>query len=196
MSIRTLICLLGLLFACLLSACASELSEPQPTPVPWQRASYVSTRLNPGFAVQFPATWRYQVLEAGIILSNNADVLSASDNTELPSGTLILNISLLTENQVRVIGARNAADLIDAFVASSTNDALGPQYRNTDAIKIEDRDGAQSFVSIAGSDSLLLTLELEGNFALAVAVAPEGELKTHTDDLNEIFASIELLKPE
>ncbi len=196
MPFRTSLSLSIIVIVCFLSACGSEIIEPEATPVPWQRTSFVSTRLSPGFALQFPATWRYQVLEAGIILSNDPDVLSAPNTAEIPSGALIMNVSLLTENQVRVIGARNAADLIDAFVASSSDDALTPKYRDTNAIKIEGRDGAQSFVSIAGSDSLLLTMNLEGNFALAVVVAPEGELKTHIEILNKIFASIELLNPE
>lgn len=195
MSFRTFLILSLFILACLLSACGSA-SEAPPTPIPLQRASFVSNRLNPGFAVQFPSTWRYQVLEAGIILSNDHEILSAPDTADIPSGALIMNISLLTENQVRLIGARNAADLIDAFVDSSPDDALTPKYRDTNAIKIEGRDGAQSFVSIAGSDSLLLTLNLGDNYVLAVVVAPEGELQNHTEVLNEIFATVELLQPE
>ena len=197
MTFRTVFGLFVIIFALLLSACGGESSTPQATPVQLQRASYVSTRLNPGFAVHFPTSWRYQVSEAGIMLSNDPDLLSApAVNPEMPGGSLAMNISLLTEEQVRSIGARNAAGLIDAFVGSSNIDALAPKYRDTNAITIEGRDGAQAFVSTGGSDSLLLALDLQGNFVLAVVVAPKDELKQHTGILNSIFASVELLKTQ
>ena len=197
MTFRTVFGLFVIILASLLSACGGESSTPQATPVQLQRASYVSTRLNPGFAVHFPTSWRYQVSEAGIMLSNDPDLLSApAVNPEMPSGSLAMNISLLTEEQVRSIGARNAAGLIDAFVGSSNIDALAPKYRDTNAITIEGRDGAQAFVSTGGSDSLLLALDLKGNFVLAVVVAPKDELKKHTGILNSIFASVELLKTQ
>ena len=184
-----------LLLALVSAACGGgEDSTPQPTPLQLQHASFVNTRLSPGFALHFPVSWRYQVTETGIMLSNHPDLLTAEDDgAAIPSGALAANVSLLTEAEVQGIGARNAAGLIDAFVGSSSSDDLGPRYRNSNVIQIDGRDGAQSLVSIDGSDSLLLALELEGNFVLAVVVAPQGELQRHTPTLNAIFASVELL---
>ncbi|MCY4539580.1 MAG: hypothetical protein OXE52_15280 [Chloroflexi bacterium] len=185
---------LVLILAWLLSACGGESSAPGATRQSLQRASFASNGLSPGFALDFPASWRYQASEASIMLSNDPELLSKSDDDPaIPSGALAVNISLLSEDQARAIGAREAAAVIDAFGGASTNDALRRRYRDTNAITIEGREGAQSLVSVAGSDSLLLALELEGNFVLAVAVAPEGELQQHTNSLYAIFASVEPL---
>ena len=86
----------------------------------------------------------------------------------------------------------NAASIVDAFIGAAADDALGPQYRDAKSIEINGRDNAQSYVSVGGSDSLLLAVELSGNYVLAIIVAPEGELRRKSDLLNEIFASIEL----
>ncbi len=187
------IAFLAMVIAALLAGCGGEAIAPQPSPVPFKQASFVSNLLSPGFALHFPTTWRYVVTDNGIILSNDPGLLATRDDAAIPSGSLTVSVSLLTEEDVQAIGVRNSAGLLDAFVGSSSEDALVPQYHDTDAIKIDGRDGAQSFVSIAGSDSLLLALELERNFVLGIVVAPPGELKLHTDMLNAIFSSVTLL---
>lgn len=193
MAIRKGIAFLVMVIASLLAGCGSEEPAPQPTPIPLQQVSFVNNLLSPGFALHFPTTWRYLVTENGIILSNDPGLLATLDDAAIPSGSIAVNVSLLTEKDVQAIGVRNSAGLLDAFVGSSSEDALVPQYRDSDVIKIAGRDGAQSFVSIAGSDSLLLALDLERNFVLGIVVAPQGELRLHTDTLNTIFASVKLL---
>ena len=87
-----------LLLALVLAACGGgEDSTPQPTPMQLQRASFVNSRLSPGFALHFPVGWRYQVTETGIMLSNHPDLLTAEDDgATIPSGALAANVSLLT----------------------------------------------------------------------------------------------------
>lgn len=181
----------------MLAACAGgEVSSPpSATAPPLERVSFVSSLLSPGFSLEYPANWRYQITDTGIILSDDPRLLGAQDDgAVIPSGSLVANVSLLTEAEVIAIGARNAASLIDAFVGASSDDALKPQYSKSDAVTIDGRDGAQSFVSIASSDSLLLALELERNFVLAIVVAPAGQLRRHSNTLNAIFGSVDLLK--
>ena len=179
-----------------LTACgAGEVTAPpSPTMAPLERVSFVSSLLAPGFSLEYPSNWHYQITDTGIMLSDNPGLLGAQDDgAVIPRGSLVVNLSLLTEAEVIAIGARNAASLIDAFVGTSAEDALKPQYSNSNTVKIDGRDGAQSFVSIAGSDSLLLALELERNFVLAIVVAPAGQLRQHSDALNAIFGSVDLL---
>lgn len=178
------------------SACAgSEVSAPPAAMPAMERISVVGSPLIPGFSMQYPSTWHHQITDTGIILSDNPRLLGAQDDgAVIPSGSLVVNVSVLTEAEVIAIGARDSASLIDAFVAASADDALKPRYNNSDLVKIDGRDGAQSFVSIAGSDSLLLALELERSFLLAIAVSPQGELRRHSDALNSIFGSVSLLK--
>ncbi len=181
----------------IISACGGgEVSAPpSATVASMERVSFVSSLLGPGFSMQIPSTWRYQITDTGIILSNDPRLLGAQDDgAVIPSGSLVANVSLLTEAEVIAIGARNSASLIDAIVGASADDALQPQYSNADLVSFDGRNGAQSFVSIAGSDSLLLALELDRNFLLAIVVSPQGELRQHSSVLNSIFGSVDLLK--
>ena len=181
----------------IVSACGGgeDSAPPAATVASLERVSFVSSLLSPGFSMQYPSAWRYQITDTGIILSNDPGLLGAQDDgAVIPSGALVVNVSILTEAEVIAIGARNSASLIDAFVGASADDALKPRYSNSDLVTIAGRDGAQSFVSIAGSDSLLLALELERNFLLAIVVSPQGELRQHRDTLNTIFGSVNLLK--
>ena len=182
-----------LLLAFLIVSCQSADSTPTPTPVQWQRVTFLANRLLPGFAMNIPANWHYEVAETGIIIFNYPRLLELQDDgAEMPAGSIVANVAMLSATDVQIIGARNAAGILDAFVGASSSDALGPQYSNSQVVEIRGRDAAQSFVSIGRSDSLLLAMELSGNYVLAVVVAPEGELEGHTDLLNQIFNSVEL----
>ena len=91
-----------------------------------------------------------------------------------------------------MIGARNAASILDAFVGASSDDALGPNYETAETVTINGRNSEQSYGSIDGSDSLLLALGLSGNYVMAIIVAPEGELQQESVLLSKIFETIEL----
>ena len=186
--------LLGIVVALVIIGCSVEQEAPAAPVTSSREVSFVSSRLSPGFSLQIPDSWHYLITDLGLFLSDNAALLGARDDgAVIPSGSLVANVSLLTEADVIAIGARNAASLIDAFVGASSGDVLRPGYRASDSINLEGRDNAQSFVSIGGSDSLLLALELDRNFLLAIVVAPEGELRLHTDALDTVFGSAKLL---
>lgn len=176
------------------SGCQSaESVAPEPTPVQWQRVTFFATLLQPGFAINVPADWHYELSDTGIIIFNYPRLLSLQDDgTALPAGSVVANLTILSAADVQRLGARNAASIVDAFIGAADDDALGPQYRDAETIEINGRDNAQSTVSVGGSDSLLLTVELSGNYVLAIIVAPDGELQRSSDLLNQIFASIEL----
>ena len=191
---RLMFCLCVAFIATMVSACQSaESVAPEPTPIQWQRVTFFATRLQPGFAINVPADWHYEVSDTGIIIFNYPRLLSLQDDgSELPAGSVVANLTMLSAIDVQRMGARNAASIIDAFVGAASDDALGPQYRNAESIEINGRDNAQSYVSVGGRDSLLLAVELSGNYVLAIIVAPEGELQSESYLLNQIFASIEL----
>lgn len=176
------------------SACQSaESVAPEPTPIQWQRVTFFATLLQPGFAINVPADWHYEVSDTGIIIYNYPRLLSLQDDgAELPDGSVVANLTILSASDVQRLGARNAASIVDAFIGAAADDALGPRYRDAETIEVNGRDSAQSYVSVGGSDSLLLALDLSGNYVLAIVVAPEGELQRKSDLLNKIFASIEL----
>ena len=176
------------------SACQSaETVAPEPTPIQWQRVTFFATLLQPGFAINVPADWHYEVSDTGIIIYNYPRLLSLQDDgAALPVGSVVANLTILSAADVQRLGARNAASIVDAFIGAAADDALGPRYSNAETLEINGRDNAQAYVSVGGSDSLLLALELSGNYVLAIIVAPEGELQRKSDLLNQIFASIEL----
>ena len=180
--------------ATMVSACQSaETVAPEPTPTQWQRVTFFATLLQPGFAINVPADWRYEVSDTGIIMFNYPRLLDLQDDgTEMPPGSVVANLTMLSAADVQRLGARNAASIIDAFIGAAADDALGPQYRDAETIAINGRDNSQSYVSVGGSDSLLLAVELSGNYVLAIIVAPEGELRHKSELLNQIFDSIEL----
>lgn len=186
--------LLSLIIAVLASACgSSEVDAPEPTPIPWQRVTFFADRLQPGFAMNIPAEWRYEVSDSGIIIFNYPRLLELeSDGAELPSGSIIANLTIMSARDVQAIGARNAASLLDSFIGATSDDLLGPAYESAETIELNGRDSAQFYVSIDGSDSLLLALELSGNYVMAIIVAPSGELQRKSELLGLIFASMEL----
>jgi len=176
------------------SACQSaETVAPEPTPIQWQRVTFFVTLFQPGFAINVPAHWHYEVSDTDIIIFNYPRLLDLQDDgAELPAGSVVANLTILSAADVQRLGARNAASIIDAFIGAAADDALGPRYSAAGTIEINGRDNAQSYVSVGGSDSLLLALELSGNYVLAIIVAPDGELQRESDLLNQILASIEL----
>ncbi len=159
----------------------------------WQRVTFFPDRLKPGFAMNIPADWRYEGGETGIIIFNYPRLLQLeSDSAQMPSGSVIANLSILSAVDVQMIGARNAASILDAFVGASSDDALGPNYETAETVTINGRNSEQSYGSIDGSDSLLLALGLSGNYVMAIIVAPEGELQQESVLLSKIFETIEL----
>ena len=190
--LRFLLCVLFI--AAVASGCGgAEPDAPEPTPIQWQRVTFFATLLQPGFAINVPADWHYEVSDTGIIIFNYPRLLRLQDDgAELPAGSVVANLTIMSAADVQRMGARNAASIVDAFTGAASDDALGPRYRDAESIEIKGRDNAQAYVSVGGSDSLLLALELSGNYVLAIIVAPEGELQRESDVLNQIFASIEL----
>lgn len=188
---RLLILLLAL--AALGAACQSADSTPPQTPVQWQRVTFLASRLQPGFATNIPADWNYEVAETGILAFNYPRLLDLPDEgAAMPEGSILANLTMLTAVDVQMIGARNAAGLLDAFIDPSSSEAAGPKYNSDKILDIRGRDSAQSAISIGNRDSLLLALELEENYLLAVIVTPKDELAGQTHLLNQIFDSVEL----
>ena len=189
--LRLLILLLAL--AVLGAGCQSEDSTPTLTPVQWQRVTFLASRLQPGFAANIPADWNYEVAETGIIVFNYPRLLELPDDgVAMPDGSIMANMTMLTAADVQMIGARNAAGILDAFIDPLSSEATGPTYNSNKILEIRGRDSAQSAVSIGNRDSLLLALELEGNYLLTVIVVPKGELARQAQLLNRIFESVEL----
>ena len=184
--------LLVITFAMLASGCQSAEPTVEPTPIEWQRVTFFADRLQPGFAINIPGDWRYEVSDTGIIVFNYPRLLEQEgDGALLPSGSIIANLTILSAIDVQMIGARNAAGILDAFVGAADN-VLGPDYQSVETITINGRDSAQSYVSVDGSDSLLLALDLSGNYVMAIIIAPEGDLRHKSETLDLIFGSIEL----
>ena len=175
------------------AGCQSADSTPTLTPVQWQRVTFLASRLQPGFAINIPADWNYEVAETGIIVFNYPRLLELPDDgAAMPEGSILANMTMLTAVDVQMIGARNAAGILDTFIDPSSSGASGPKYNSNKILDIRGRDSAQSAVSIGDRDSLLLALELEGNYLLAVIVAPKDELARQAQLLNLVFDSAEL----
>ena len=193
MRFRFRLSILLLIVAAVAAACQSEDSTPTPTPVQWQRVTFLASRLQPGFAMNIPADWNYEVAETGIIVFNYPRLLELPDDgAEMPDGSIVANMTMLSAVDVQMIGARNAAGILDAFIGSAASEAPGPGYSNSKVLEIRGRDSAQAMASVGNSDSLLLALELQGNYVLAVVVAPKGELVDQSGLLNLVFDSVEL----
>ena len=164
-----------------------------PTPIQWQRVTFLATQLHPGFAITVPADWQEEVSDTGIMIFNDPRALGLPiEDAALPDGSIVANLSILSAADVQRLSAHDAASVVDAFIGAVYDDPLGPQYRDAATVKIEGRDNAQSYASVGGNDSLFLAVELSGNFALANIVAPEGELQRKSDLLSQIFDSLEL----
>ena len=148
---------------------------------------------NPVFALDFPAGWGHQVTESGIMLSSNPELLeSVSEVVLIPSGALVADFTVLRRDHVRELGARNAADLLDAYVGQP--DRAAHAYSRAEPVEIAGRAGGQSIVKSDQSDNLLLALALEDTYALGIVVAPAGELGLHLESLKPIIASARLIE--
>lgn len=190
---RLRILLFIVMTAILAGGCQSAEPTVEPTPLHWQRVTFFADRLQPGFAMNIPGDWRYEVSDTGIIIFNYPRLLETeSDGAELPSGSIIANLTILSAADAQMMGARNAAGILDVFIGAADDDVLGPDYESAETISINGRDSAQSYVSVDGSDSLLLALELSGNYVMAIIIAPEGELRQGSETLDMMLGSIEL----
>ena len=143
------------------------------------------------FTVQIPVSWQYQVSKLGIVLGSSFQAVSAPDDSSLPRGSVFGNIVVIDQRVAAHMGAGDAAGLIEIF---AQNSEIGLAYSKPEAITIDDRAGVQSFLHTADSDNRLLVLELADNYVLTTFTTPQGELDGHTDMLNEIALSIELIK--
>ena len=73
----------------IVSACGGgeDSAPPAATVASLERVSFVSSLLSPGFSMQYPSDWRYQITDTGIILSNDPGLLGAQDDgAVIPSG--------------------------------------------------------------------------------------------------------------
>lgn len=178
---------LPLLFiAILLAACGSPESTSTPTPVQWQRVIYEPA---PAFALNIPGDWNYETTASGIIVFNRPGLLERQENyAELPAGAIVFSLTLLSADDAQMIGARDAVGILDAYVGASG----GPAYASATLIEIRGRDTAQRLVGLGEGESLLLAMALGRSYALAILVAPKGELQRQRDLLNQIFDSLEM----
>ncbi len=190
--------LLLILLAFALAACGQSQGSPTPTPLEhsptpsWQRVTFVYSRLHPAFALDIPVSWQYQVAERGITLFNQPQLLELQEaSAPLPSGTIVANIRLLLAVDEQVPDVQNAVGMLEAYIGASPDDGEGP-YRRANLLDMKDHAAAQATTSTASSDTLLLAIELAGNYALVTVLTPAGELAGQAALLNQIFNSIEL----
>lgn len=178
--------------ALMLAACSSPQDDSsQATASPPQTIRFESEQPGTGFSLQFPADWHHQISPLGVTVSDDANALTA---LERPAGAVTANILLISQRDAALIGASDAVEFMEKFALPSAS-APSP-YSETEPITIGGRQGAQSFLSAASGDSLLLTLDLQSSFALATFAMPAGQLDRHRETLHEIAASIKLLTAE
>lgn len=172
-----------------------EESTPTPTPVQHYQVTYLANRLHPAFELALPLDWHYRVTENSLMLANDPRVLEpVSNSSTMPAGSLVADLSLLAPAERIAIGARNAVGILDGFVGRSPETASESQYQNVELLEIDGRDSAQLSATMDVNDTLLLALALDDHYLLAVIVAPKGTIQTLAADLNEIFASAQLLQ--
>lgn len=172
-------------------------STPTPTPTQHHQVTYLANRLRPGFKLTLPVDWRYRVTESGLMLANDARALEATNNSSvMPADTLVADLSLRTPAEIITAGARNATELLDAFVGRSPDASEESQYQVVDLLEIDGRDAAQLSATIAANDTLLLAVALDDHYLLAVIVATTDKLQELAADLSDIFASAQLLQTQ
>lgn len=176
-----------LLIVCnLIAACQSQEFTSTPTPVQWQRVIYEPA---PAFALNIPGDWQYQQGDSGIIIYNRAGLLERQENqADLPAGAIVFSLTLLSADEAQMIDARDASGILEAYDGASG----GPAHASAALVEIRGRDTAQRLVAIGERESLLLAMALGRNYALAILVAPKGELQRQRDLLNQIFDSLEM----
>ena len=194
MNFRQIGLALAAFIALMLAACSSpQDDDSQATAAPPQSIRFENEQPGTGFSLQFPADWHHQISPLGVTVSDDANALTAM---ERPAGAVTANILLMSQRDAALIEARDALEFMEKFALPSSSDGASSPYSETEAITIGGRAGAQSFLSADNGDSLLLTLDLQGSFALATFAMPAGQLDRHRDTLYEIAASIQLLTAE
>ena len=180
--------------ALMLAACTSPQDDSsQATPSPPQTVRFESDQPGTAFSLQFPADWHHQVSQLGVAISDDANALTS---LERPSGAVTANILLISQRDAALMEATDAVEFMEKFALPSSSAGASSPYSETEPITIGGRQGARSFLSADDGDSLLLTLDLQGSFALATFAMPAGQLDRHRAALREIAASIKLLTVE
>lgn len=185
---------LAAFIALMLAACSSpQDDDSQATASLPQSIRFENEQPGTGFSLQFPADWHHQISPLGVTVSDDANALTAM---ERPTGAVTANILLISQRDAALMEARDAVEFMEKFALPLSSDGASSPYSETESITIGGREGAQSFLSADNGDSLLLTLDLQGSFALATFAMPAGQLDRHRDTLYEIAASIQLLTAE
>ena len=187
--------LFGMLCVCalLLAGCGHRDSTPTPTPNQRQRVTYLANRLHPGFSLELPRGWAYKVTDSGLIVSNTSGALNAAgDGGEMPAGSLVADMSLLTPAELAGMGAKDASGILMTIVGAGNANA-DAVYAAIDWLHIPDRDSAQLLARPGSNETLLVAEALDDHYLLAVIVAPQGEMQNHAAALIDAFASAQLL---
>ena len=186
--------------AMVLAACAGNTANPNTNGSATssntlsQRATFESGVLGSGFSVQYPEGWSDEVGEGDIRLSNNADIMNLEDAPEnLPAGTIAMSVSLTPASAAQGL---DVTALVQTFVDFAQASSSAPEYGDIETIMLDGRKGAKAMGTIAGSDNMLLAVDVDGNIVLAIIITPEGELEGHIDTINAIIASVELSPAE
>lgn len=186
--------MLAAFLALVLAACSSPQDDnSQATPSPPQTVRFESEQPGTAFSLQFPADWHHQVSPLGVAISDDANALTSP---ERPAGAVTANILLISQRDAALMEASDAVEFMEKFALPSSSAGASSPYSETEPITIGGRQGAQAFLKAADGDSLLLTLDLQGSFALATFAMPAGQLDRHRAALREIAASIKLLTAE
>lgn len=160
-----------------------------------QNVTFEGGILGGGFSVTFPDGWSHQLGESDIRLSNNADIINLESEPEtLPAGTIAMSVSLVPATDAQ--GIANVTSLVQTFVDFAQSSSTAPEYGDIETITLNGSEVAKAVGTIAGSDNLILALDMDGNIVLAIIVTPEGELDNHMDTINAIIASVELSPAE
>ena len=157
----------------------------------WQRVSVAGGPSQPGFALNLPGDWNYEEADSGIIIFNQPNLFERDEPAEMPAGAIVASLTLLSEAEARRTGARDAAGILKAFLGSA-GELPAPDYGSVEGIEMSGRDMAQASLSAGNLESLLLSFALQRHYALAILVAPAGELQRQGDLLRLIFDSLEL----
>jgi|GEM_PF-3433183 len=150
--------------------------------------------LGGGFSVQYPDSWSHQIGESDIRLSNDTDILSLdSEPTDLSTGTIAMSVSLTPASDIQGF---DVTSLVQTFVDLAQSSSPPPEFGDIETITLDGRNAAKAIGTVAGSDNMLLAVDLDGNIVLTIIIAPEGELSGHMDTINAIVASVQLSPAE
>jgi len=176
--------------ALLFVACAGNTPAPTVDPTALgKQATFDGGAIGGGFTVSYPNAWSHQVSEDGIRLSNDSNILNdTSDSDTFASGVVAISVSLTPRQDAQAFPT--AESLLQGFMDIAATAQNAPSYGDIEAITLDGRAGAKALGTVAGSDSLLIALDLDGNYVLGFIVAPQGEVNTHMDTVNAIIESV------